>query len=231
MKKGWVKLYRKITDNRFLMRNHTARNVFMMLLVIVDWETGSWSGGIAGQLTKITGVKESTLRGSLKSLQSNGIIASKPCHDYTIIYICKWHEYQGQSSSEPASDTSQPRDSLKNKEIRTKNKENTNKDSTNVLATQDTRNVELQSLIDHAKAIQFPSQGSDRFNRYSASNCLKKYGLDPCKRLVSAAVKCRGEPYSPLINDFGQLYKKAGDLASFIKSKQIKGEKNHVTVI
>jgi hypothetical protein len=99
------------------------------------------------------------------------------------------------------------------------------------MATQDSRNVELQELIDHAATLQFPAQGSAKTNRQYAWNCLRKYGLDPCKRLVNATVSCRGKPYAPTINDFGQLFRKAADLAVFIQADKKKKDKNHVTVI
>jgi hypothetical protein len=81
----------------------------------------------------------------------------------------------------------------------------------------DNRNLELQELIDFSKVLLFPTQGSDGFNRKCAFNCLRKYGLIPCKKLVAAVRENRGKQYAPVINDFNQLYKKAGDLICYVE--------------
>ena len=52
-------------------------------------------------------------------------------------------------------------------------------------------------------------------NRYSASNFIKKFGLEKSKRSVDYAVAVRGQPYAPQVNDFTQLYRKIGDLINF----------------
>jgi phage replication O-like protein O len=88
-------------------------------------------------------------------------------------------------------------------------------------------NEDLNNLIEFGKQNTFPLQGSIKFNRYSAFNLIKKIGLEKSKQLVMAAVKCRGTPYAPVINDFGQLYKKIGDLVSFYSKNNIKKGKNY----
>lgn len=96
--------------------------------------------------------------------------------------------------------------------------------TTNVVgASTDKRNPELQEIIDYSGELQFVLQGTAKMNRQCAHNCLKKYGLEKTKRLVSAAVQARGEQYAPTINDFCQLYKKAGDLVIFYKKQNQKG--------
>lgn len=82
---------------------------------------------------------------------------------------------------------------------------------------------ELQDLIDFSKDKNFPIQGTIKMNRYNASNLLKKFGLEKSKKLVLAAVDCRGKPYAPQVNDFIQLYRKCGDLVNFYtKEKNVK---------
>lgn len=79
---------------------------------------------------------------------------------------------------------------------------------------------DLQILIDYSKTLNFPVQGSQKMNRYNASNLLKKIGLEKSKRVVAAAVDCRGKPFAPTINDFVQLYRKLGDLITFYQKEK-----------
>lgn len=96
------------------------------------------------------------------------------------------------------------------------------KESKDIITKETTTNVvegkpsnELQELVDYAKTLNFPLQGSQRLNRYNASNFLKKHGLDKSKKSVEYAVAIRGKPYAPQINDFIQLYRKIGDLINY----------------
>lgn len=96
------------------------------------------------------------------------------------------------------------------------------KDSKNIITKNTTTNVvegkpssELQELIDYAKTLNFPLQGTIKLNRYNASNFLKKHGLEKSKKSVEYAVAIRGKPYAPQINDFMQLYRKIGDLINY----------------
>jgi hypothetical protein len=86
-----------------------------------------------------------------------------------------------------------------------------------VAKPQSKENPQLKELVEYADSINFVLQGTIKSNRYSAFNCLKKFGIDGAKKLVMAAVQCRGKPYSPTINDFTALYRKAGDLATYYK--------------
>lgn len=85
-------------------------------------------------------------------------------------------------------------------------------------------NAELNDLIKFASELQFPGQGSARGNRHSASNVLKRFGLDKSKRLVRAAVECQADRFAPTINDFTQLYQRAADLATYYKRRKEKDE-------
>ena len=81
-------------------------------------------------------------------------------------------------------------------------------------------NPELNELVEYADQLRFVLQGTKKLNRFNASNLLKKFGLEKSKRLIEAAVNCRGKPYSPTISDFTQLYRKVGDLITYYKKGQ-----------
>jgi len=94
------------------------------------------------------------------------------------------------------------------------------KDTTIVVSVakpQNKRNPQLTELVEYADQLNFVLQGTLQQNRFSAFNCLQKFKLDGAKKLVFAAVQCRGKPYSPTINDFTALYRKAGDLVIYYK--------------
>lgn len=226
MNKGWIKLHRKILDNPFLYKDGTARYVFITLLLLVDRETGEWSGG-RKQLAGHCRFNEKTVYSAISRLKRQHVISTSSAGSWTTFSICKWHEYQ-QADQHDVSTATPIRQHSNKKE---KKKENKTNNSTNVLTTKvvDKRNPELQELIDYAKTLNFPLQGTQRVNRNMAHHCLKKFGLSNSKRLIDAAVKSRGQPFSPTINDFNQLYKKAADLATFFA----KGERkqNNVEII
>lgn len=92
---GWVKLHRKVLRNQFLMHDPTARDIFFMLLLLVDRHTGEWSGG-SKQLAKSLGyATHTTTYRALKRLETQRIVQRIVQRRYTTIRICKWDEYQG----------------------------------------------------------------------------------------------------------------------------------------
>ena len=104
-------------------------------------------------------------------------------------------------------------------------KENIKENTTKVVSY---GNSELNNLLEFAKTLKFPLQGSERINRFNAWNFLRKHGLEESKKLVKMACAVRGLDYAPVINDFIQLYRKDGDLVTYFQ-KQLnqKGVKNY----
>lgn len=119
MDKGWIKLHRKILKNQFLNFDTTARYVFIMLMLIVDKDTGEWSGG-RKQLSRITGIKETTLYYVLDRIEHATMIDRKVTPKFTTYRICKWHDYQDDRRTHIDTDSTASRHSNKNKEVRSK---------------------------------------------------------------------------------------------------------------
>lgn len=82
-----------------------------------------------------------------------------------------------------------------------------------IVATPQYGNPEINELLKYADNQKFILQGTQKGNRFSASNMIKKFGLDDSKKFVDLAIKCRGKQFFPVISDFTALYRKAGDLA------------------
>jgi len=129
MKRGWVKLWRKILDNEELMRSNGAYKLFTVLLLLVNKKTGKWSGG-RFQLSKISFLKSSNTYKALKRLQKLKIVTLRSNNQYTTISICNWLLYQGNSNTKVGQRSnngvtteghSNKNKELKNREVHKKN--------------------------------------------------------------------------------------------------------------
>ena len=79
--------------------------------------------------------------------------------------------------------------------------------------------------MDFAKDNQFSLQGSATKNRQYAYNLLRKKddnGVplgERVKWLVKIALKCRGVPYAPQVNDFQKMFYKWQDLLGYAQKE------------
>jgi hypothetical protein len=93
MEKGWIKSYRRMLENSFLMNDNNAFLVFNKLLLMVGQEKGQWSGGRM-QLAEAVNINPNTLKDVLNRLVDNGMISIESMKRYSIISIKNWHIYQ-----------------------------------------------------------------------------------------------------------------------------------------
>src|SRR4051794_8472392 len=93
LEKGWVKLYRRVLENSFLMHDANSYLVFTKLLMLVGQEKGQWAGGRM-QLAEILEMNPNTLKDVLKRLQNNGIIRIESMTRYSLISVVNWSTYQ-----------------------------------------------------------------------------------------------------------------------------------------
>lgn len=98
MDTGWVKLHRKLLNNRLLGYDHNSFILFVHLLLLVRKENGTYDAG-RFQLSQISKLKPSTVYKCLKRLEKAGIIALQSNNKFTLITICNWHDYQQQSNN------------------------------------------------------------------------------------------------------------------------------------
>ena len=106
------------------MRSGNAFKLFMVLLLIVDRNTGKWSGG-RFQLAKIAKLKNSSTYKALLRLQKLEIVTLKSNNRFSTIYICKWKEYQPDSNTKlgQQSNNKAIKEEHSYKNIKNKNKE------------------------------------------------------------------------------------------------------------
>lgn len=122
--KSWVKLYRKSLSNDIRRHDPTAWRLFETLLLLVDAQTGKWSGGIY-QLADMDGyLKSSTIYKALVRLEEAGMITKMSNTRYSEIHICNFtkHHQLGNTSSKNGRKTEGKQSNtltrIENKEIR-----------------------------------------------------------------------------------------------------------------
>ncbi|MDI6808196.1 MAG: hypothetical protein QME66_04325 [Candidatus Eisenbacteria bacterium] len=138
---GWVKLHRKILDNNFLMHDRTAFDVFVKLLLLVDFSTGEWSGGTFQLANSLGYATPTTAYRAVKRLETQRVVQRLVQRGYTTIRICKWPEYQASSNDQRNGsrnpDATQTQTStqtlIRSKEVKKKRKEDFLENGTNPL--------------------------------------------------------------------------------------------------
>lgn len=98
MNKGWIKLHRKILDNRMLANDSSSFTIFVALLLMVQHTDGSYDTGRFG-LARFLHMNPSTVYKALKRLEAQGMITLQPNAKYTVITVCNWDQYQGQNGA------------------------------------------------------------------------------------------------------------------------------------
>ncbi len=93
MEQGWVKLYRKIEQNDFLMTDNNAFVVFTKLLMFTDKHVGAYRTATR-VLAKRLNMPHSTVYKVLKRLEAEGMIHIEPRELYSKIWITNWSSYQ-----------------------------------------------------------------------------------------------------------------------------------------
>lgn len=90
----YIKLYRKLIDNKKLWRDQTATRVLTWLLLRADYKTGTVETGRFVAAEDI-GIKPTTFYQSLVRLKNMKIIDIKSNNKYSTISILNWSRYQG----------------------------------------------------------------------------------------------------------------------------------------
>lgn len=129
MKRGYIKLWRKIGDG-VLMQDHTALVVFLDILLSADRFSGQAKVSRYVR-SKNLELKPTTWYAALRRLEKWKMVTLVGGKRFTTVSICNWDKYQ--SPDDTADDTSMTPDRHlddtlyihKNRELRIKNKENT----------------------------------------------------------------------------------------------------------
>lgn len=102
MNKGWIKLYRDITDWKWWSAPNTA-HLYVHLILTANIEDKEWRDIIVergslvtsiNSLSLATGLSVQSIRTSLRRLESTGDIKKKSTSEWTMITICNYDSYQ-----------------------------------------------------------------------------------------------------------------------------------------
>lgn len=105
---GWIKLHRSILTWEWYS-NINVRMLFIHLLLKANHAPNRWRGIEiqAGQLVtslsrleQETGLSQKTIRNALRKLEKMGELVTQKGRAYTIITICNYESYQGDTTDE-----------------------------------------------------------------------------------------------------------------------------------
>jgi len=127
MNSSWIKLYRKLLNNKELLRDHTGLAVFIWLLLRADYKTGKVETGrfVASQ---DLGMNPNTFYKALTRLRNRKMVTQSSNNRFTTISITNWHQFQGTGNSggnnkvttgQQQSNTIKEVKKLRNKELET----------------------------------------------------------------------------------------------------------------
>jgi hypothetical protein len=116
----YIKLYRKMLDNRTLWRDHTSVRVLIWLLLRADYKTGIIETGRFAASEGI-GINPNTLYSSLKRLEKMKIINIKSNNKYSVISILNWSRYQPSNNTTINNKSTTNQHYTRNKEIKNNN--------------------------------------------------------------------------------------------------------------
>ena len=178
MNEGWVKLYRKVLDKKWLRYDHNLYIVFMWLLMVVDRRTGKYTLGRF--YCKEIGMKPSTFRNALQRLKDCGILDIKSNNKYSEVQIVKWSLHQStedkMDTSEDNKRTTRGQQEDTKQEERIENREIIHK---NVLVkTQEFGRLDINECQKYfLEVMKLPIEdGSTKWNRIYWSNMIKEGG-------------------------------------------------------
>lgn len=227
MEKGWIKLYRRILENSFLMHDQNAFNVFIKLIMLVGKEKGQWAGG-RRQLAEWVDINDRTLYDVLLRLQNNGMISIESKERYSVISITNWSIYQAKSSQknntlptkrptlikqmsiEYDQPISQPQANHKPTTSQHSNKnkkENKNNNSNKLeLAKPEFGDPKINEVFKiWENEIGYPINSKITLNRHAAKNLIAKYDLEKLSKIIHGVSLAHQDRYGPQISDFIDL--------------------------
>lgn len=172
MDKGWVKLQREVIESGILANDNTALVVYIHLLALADWRTGSYRSG-RKKLATICNLQQGSLRGAISRLETNQLIATKSTSKYTTFFICNFQE------ANQHFEENQPGDDKKSAtRTRIRKKKNINSE-----AEEETIDEKLLNLLNKKTKRNF------RILPRGYKETLKKFSLEEISEALDALVE------------------------------------------
>lgn len=214
----FVKFYRQLLDNDFLIRDNNAYLVFTKLLLRVNWKTGSMTTG-RYKFSLLVNLKPTTAYAALRRLESNGMVTLVSDRVSTKITVLNWKKYQGNDNSDDnLMTTSRQADDTINKNKRIKEEKNI----TNVIEPKaQYGNVDVNKVMDSLYGILQVRPVRVKQQRIAAKNLINRHGLQRTLYLVKYATQAQqSERYAYKISSMEDLWNKQNDILIDIQKKK-----------
>lgn len=222
MQKWWVKLWRKLLDNRLLMHDDAAFKAFIVLLLAADKNTGEWAGG-REQLALLTKQSEFVAYRAVKRLEKAGMLHRKVHSKYTVYRIENWEKYQGNDAQVSAHQVHSKRTasahSNKKEEVRSISPDGDIPTRPRELST---ANQDAIRILETWKRVHGqPPRGGNVKTYFPARRLAENYGVDTVCKAIEWAEKHREQyEYIPVFNNPLDLEQKWPSLAAAYKRLQ-----------
>jgi len=204
MDKGYIKIWRKIEDNKFLCHDNNAYVVFTKLLTYCNYKTGEYDTG-RFVLAELTNLNPSTLYKVLIRLEDNRLVTLKSNNKYTTISICNWTKYQSDSNTsdeQPGNNAvttrEQPGNTKQELNIKHKTLNTYVRSDEPTTRTYKTLFTELVTILGHSPATLL---STGRLTKLKVRNKTFKY-----EELISSAQALAADGYMMGDNDAGKKY-------------------------
>lgn len=218
----FVKFYRQILDNDFLICDNNAYLVFTKLLLRVNWKTGTITTG-RYKFSLLVNLKPTTAYAALQRLEKNGMVTLVSDRTSTKITVSNWKKYQtNDNPDDNLMTTSRQLDDTINKNKRIKEEKNNN---TKVLLVKpEFGNSDVNTVIKKFEETYKLKLSKVKQNRMAASNLVKRQGLDQTLRAIEAASMCLKDQYAPSIVNLMDLQEKYDKLRVYYARQNKQGE-------
>lgn len=222
---GWIKIHRKLLENPIASKSNYM-NVWIHLLLMANHEEEKcfiWNGQnikqkagefITGrkQLSKNTGIPESTIEDILRYFEKEEIIRQHKTTKYRLITILKWDLYQ--KTDNKATTEQQQSDTIKNNN---NYKNNTSKKE----FLQTTQINELISLFKEVNPM-YKDLFKRKNERDAINDLAEQLTYDKLKSIIEHLPDIINKPYAPKITSPLQLKRDLGKLVAFYNQEKSK---------
>jgi len=248
MKRGYIKLWRKIKDDPW-MKKPAYLSVWLHLLIEAEHgmtkEKGKWrkkrtdelrtilwkgkemklkAGQLtcgAYQLSEWTGVPRGTVERILKRFKSEEQIEIETSNRCSLITVKKWKQYQ--MSEEVNEELMRNKRGTDEEQMRTpkecKNVKNDKNENIIAPSNDDADQINQVFKIFY-ETINPTINYGNKTSRKAAKDLIKQFGLQKTLDMARVACELHGEPYAPTITTPYQLKDKLSQLVAFYKKQQ-----------
>jgi len=228
---GWIKLHRSILKWEWIDKPEMV-SLFIYLLSTANHQKKSWHGQtiLPGQtiigtrkLPKTLGISRQTLRTCLTRLKSTQEITLESTHQYTIITIVNWEQYQSKDKKSTHKLThklthDQP---TTNPQLTTPKECKEGKNDKKVLSSNEDGN-NINKLLKEFESVNPTINYGNKTQRKTLQELLDKFGYEKLLATIQFAVSVQGKTYTPTITTPIQLKNKLGDLMVYYQKENDK---------